>query len=102
MAPPTARPQRGLRVARLVTAVYFTACALQGLARLHASGAGAQAFAVVMRLWYVEALVFGAFWGLAALAHGMLSGGGGDRAPRRLAETESHSVLRALERDRGR
>lgn len=105
-APPTARrPDRGLRLARLLTVLYFSACSLQGLFRLRLAGATAEAFSAVLRVWYAEALVFGALWGLAALIHGLVNGGGerDSRTPRASASTPAHGgVLRALERDRGR
>lgn len=99
---PAVRADRGLRLARLVTALYFSACALQGLVRLRAAGATPEAFSAVLRIWYAEALIFGAVWGLAALIHGMVQGGGGERAPRKPREAAPSGVLRALERDRGR
>ena len=104
-APPAAPSrERALRIARLLTVLYFSACSLQGLLRLRLAGATPETFTAVLNAWYAEALVFGAAWGLAALIHGMVQGGGGERAPRRRRDPapSSGGVLRALERDRGR
>ena len=101
-APDAAPRERGLRLARILTVLYFCACSLQGLIRLRTAGATPEAFAAVLHAWYAEALIFGALWGLAALIHGMVQGGGGERAPRRTPDTAPNGMLRALERDRGR
>ena len=97
---PSATNDRGLRIARLLVAIYFCGCALHGLLRLRLGAPGGAAG--VLRLWYVEALLFGAAFGLTALVHGMVRGGGGDRAPRRTKETPRSGMLRVIERDRGR
>ena len=103
-APAAAAPsgERALRIARLLTVLYFCACSLQGLYRLRLPGATPETFTAVLNAWYAEALIFGAAWGLAALIHGMVKGGGGERAPRKPREPTPGGVLRALERDRGR
>ena len=100
---PPPRREHGLRLARLVTVLYFCACSLAGLLRLRRGGTP-EAFSATLHVWYAEALIFGAAWGLAALLHGLFKGGGGGAAPRKIV-TPAHAsggVLRALERDRGR
>ena len=99
----TTSSDRGLRLARLLTVLYFSACSLQGLIRLRSAGGTLDAFPAILHVWYAEALVFGAVWGLAALIHGLVKGGGGERAPRRARHAPAPGgMLRALERDRGR
>ena len=93
-------PELGLRVARLVVTLYFAACALHGVWLLRQGGLTLEAGQRVFHLWFVEALVFLAGWGVLAFAVAMLRGGARD--PRSRAREAPVGRTLRIGRDRAR